>query len=242
MLCVAGGAAYFYYPKFFPGTAEAQSQAARGGKDDKGGAHAIPVIAALSRQGDMPVYLNGLGSVTAFNTVTVRSRVDGEIIKIAFTEGQLVKKDDLLVEIDPRPFQVMLEAAEAQKAKDQAQLAKREYSTCERYKVLFGQEAIPKQQYDTQLATVAQFEAQIKSDQAAIDNAKLQLVYSKITIAFDRTHRAAAGGPGQHRSRHRCQRPGGDHAVAADRGDFQHRRGQPAGGPQEDGRRADAAR
>jgi multidrug efflux system membrane fusion protein len=178
LLCLAGGAAYFYYPKLFPSTAEAQGP--KGAKDDKGGGHAVPVIAALSRQGDMPVYLNGLGSVTAFNTVTVRSRVDGEIIKIAFTEGQLVKKDDLLVEIDPRPFQVMLEAAEAQKAKDQAQLQNALLDR-ERYKVLFGQEAIPKQQYDTQLATVAQFEAQIKGDQSAIDNAKLQLVYSKIT-------------------------------------------------------------
>jgi multidrug efflux system membrane fusion protein len=178
LLCLAGGAAYFYYPKFFPSTAEAQGP--KGAKDDKGGGHAVPVIAALSRQGDMPVYLNGLGSVTAFNTVTVRSRVDGEIIKIAFTEGQLVKKDDLLVEIDPRPFQVMLEAAEAQKAKDQA-LLQNALLDRERYKVLFGQDAVPKQQYDTQLATVAQYEATIKSDQSAIDNAKLQLVYSKIT-------------------------------------------------------------
>jgi len=180
LLCLAGGAAYFYYPKFFPGTAEAQSQGPKGGKDDKSGGRAVPVIAAVSRQGDMPVYLNGLGSVTAFNTVTVRSRVDGEIIKIAFTEGQLVKKDDLLVEIDPRPFQVMLEAAEAQKAKDQA-LLQNALLDRERYNVLYKQEAIPKQQYDTQLSTVAQYEAQIKSDQSAIDNAKLQLVYSKIT-------------------------------------------------------------
>lgn len=179
LLCLAGGAAYFYYPKFFPGTAEAQSQGSKGG-NDKGGGRAVPVIAALSRQGDMPVYLNGLGSVTAFNTVTVRSRVDGEIIKIAFTEGQLVKKDDLLVEIDPRPFQVQLELAEAQKAKDQA-LLQNALLDRERYNVLYKQEAIPKQQYDTQLSTVAQYEAQIKSDQSAIDNAKLQLVYSKIT-------------------------------------------------------------
>jgi membrane fusion protein, multidrug efflux system len=178
VLCLAGGAAYFYYPKFFPGTTEAGSPGSKG--NDKGGGRAIPVVAALSRQGDMPVYLNGLGSVTAFNTVTVRSRVDGQIIKIAFTEGQLVKEGDLLIEIDPRPFQVMLEAAEAQKARDQAMLQNAMLDR-ERYKVLFGQEAIPKQTYDTQLATVAQIEATIKSDQSAIDNAKLQLVYSKIT-------------------------------------------------------------
>jgi len=179
LLGLAGGAAYFYYPRFFPGTAEAQSQGSKGG-NEKGGGRAVPVIAAVSRQGDMPVYLNGLGSVTAFNTVTVRSRVDGQIMKIGFTEGQLVKEGDLLVEIDPRPFQVMLEAAEAQKARDQA-LLQNALVDRERYKVLFGQEAIPKQQYDTQLATVAQYEATIKSDQSMIDNAKLQLVYSRIT-------------------------------------------------------------
>jgi multidrug efflux system membrane fusion protein len=179
VLCLAGGAAYYYYPKFFPGTAEAQSQGPKGANDKSGG-RAVPVIAALSRKGDMPVYLNGLGSVTAFNTVTVRSRVDGEIIKIAFTEGQLVKKDDVLVEIDPRPFQVMLEAAEAQKARDQA-LLQNAVLDRERYNVLYKQEAIPKQQYDTQLSTVAQYEATVKSDQSAIDNAKLQLVYSRIT-------------------------------------------------------------
>ncbi len=177
ILCLAGGAAYWWYPR----AADGQSQAKKGGKDDKGGAgRAIPVVAAMSRQGDMPVYLNGLGSVTAFNTVTVRSRVDGQIMKIAFTEGQLVKEGDLLVEIDPRPFQVMLEQAEGQKARDVA-LLQNALVDRERYKVLFSQEAIPKQQLDTQLATVAQYEATIKSDQAAIDNAKLQLVYCKIT-------------------------------------------------------------
>jgi membrane fusion protein, multidrug efflux system len=179
LLCLAGGAAYYCYPRLFPGTAEAQSQGSKGGNDKSGG-RAVPVIAAMSRKGDMPVYLNGLGSVTAFNTVTVRSRVDGQIIKIAFTEGQLVKENDLLVEIDPRPFQVMLEAAEAQKARDQA-LLQNAVLDRERYNVLYKQEAIPKQQYDTQLSTVAQYEATVKSDQSAIDNAKLQLVYSKIT-------------------------------------------------------------
>jgi membrane fusion protein, multidrug efflux system len=176
MLCIIGAAAYFYYPKL-AATAEAQSQ---GKKADKNGGKAVPVVASLSRQGDMPVYLGGLGSVTAFNTVTVRSRVDGQIVKIAFTEGQLVKEGDLLVEIDPRPFQVMLEQAEAQKARDVA-LLQNNMLDQERYKVLFAQQAIPKQQLDTQLSTVAQAEATIKSDQAAIDNAKLQLIYSKIT-------------------------------------------------------------
>jgi multidrug efflux system membrane fusion protein len=175
VLCLAGAAAYRWYPR----TAEGQSGTGKDGKGDKNGARVVPVIAATSRKGDMPVYLPGLGSVTAFNTVTVRSRVDGQIMKIAFTEGQLVKEGDLLVEIDPRPFQVMLEQAEGQKARDVALLDNANIDL-ERYKVLYKQEAIPKQQLDTQIALVAQDQATIKSDQAAIDNAKLQLVYSKI--------------------------------------------------------------
>jgi multidrug efflux system membrane fusion protein len=178
VFCLAAGAAYYWYPKIYA-SSDGQSQGKKG-KDDKGAGRVVPVIAALSRQGDMPVYLNGLGSVTAFNTVTVRSRVDGQIVKIAFTEGQLVKEGDLLLEIDPRPFQVQLEAAEAQKARDEAML-RNALLDQERYRVLFAQEAIPKQQFDTQQSTVAQFQATVKSDQAAIDNAKLQLVYSKIT-------------------------------------------------------------
>jgi len=174
LLCVAGGAAYLWYPR-----TEGQASTQKGGSDKSGG-RSVPVVASTSRRGDMPVYLPGLGSVTAFNTVTVRSRVDGQIMKIAFTEGQLVKEGDLLIEIDPRPFQVMLEQAEATKARDVA-LLQNALVDQERYKVLFGQEAIPKQQLDTQLATVAQYQATIKSDQAAIDNAKLQLIYCKIT-------------------------------------------------------------
>jgi multidrug efflux system membrane fusion protein len=168
-----GGAAYLWYPR-----TDAQAQAKKGA--DKNAGRTVPVVAATSRAGEMPVYLSGLGSVTAFNTVTVRARVFGQIMKIAFTEGQLVKEGDLLIEIDPRPFQVQLEQAEAQKAKDEAVLANARLDQ-ERYTVLYKQEAIPKQQYDTQLSTVAQYEATVKADQSAIDNAKLQLVYSKIT-------------------------------------------------------------
>jgi membrane fusion protein, multidrug efflux system len=175
LLCLAGGAAYRWYPR----SADAQGQGQKAGNDKNGG-RTVPVVATASRRGDMPVYLTALGTVTAFNTVTVRSRVDGQIMKIAFTEGQLVKENDLLVEIDPRPFQVMLEQAEGQKGRDVA-LLDNALIDLDRYKVLFKQEAIPKQQLDTQIALVAQDQAVIKSDQAAIDNAKLQLVYSKIT-------------------------------------------------------------
>jgi membrane fusion protein, multidrug efflux system len=140
----------------------------------------VPVVVATAQQGDLPVYLNGLGTVTAFNTVTVRSRVDGQIVKINFTEGQMVRQGDSLVEIDPRPYQVMLEQAEGQLAKDQAQL-KDVQIDYQRYQLLYKEGVVPKQQLDTQTAQVGQFEGAIRADQAAIDNAKLQLAYSHIT-------------------------------------------------------------
>lgn len=146
----------------------------------RAGARQVPVVAMVARRGDMPVYLNGLGSVTAFNTVTVRSRVDGELTKVAFTEGEFVKQGDLLAEIDPRPYEVQLSLAEAQKARDEALLANARLDLT-RYKTLMDQDALPKQQLDTQTSTVAQYESTVKADQATIENAKLQLVYSRIT-------------------------------------------------------------
>jgi multidrug efflux system membrane fusion protein len=140
----------------------------------------VPVVVATARRGDLPVYFNGLGTVTAFNTVTIRSRVDGQIVKINFTEGQTVHQGDALVEIDPRPYQVQLEQAEGQLAKDQAQLqdVKVDY---DRYQLLFKEGVVPKQQLDTQQAQVGQFTGAIKADQATIDNAKLLITYSHIT-------------------------------------------------------------
>jgi multidrug efflux system membrane fusion protein len=140
----------------------------------------VPVVVASAHRGNLPVYLNGLGTVTAFNTVTVRSRVDGQIVKINFTEGQYVNAGDSLIEIDPRPFIVQREQAEGQLAKDQAQLKDAQIDY-ERYQLLFKEGVIPKQQLDTQQAMVGQFEGAIKADQAQIDNAKLQITYSHIT-------------------------------------------------------------
>jgi multidrug efflux system membrane fusion protein len=173
LLCVAGGATYLFPRMTQPSSTQAQTK--KGGDSGR----PVPVVAAAAHKGDMPVYLTGLGSVTAFNTVTLKTRVDGEIVKVAFTEGQFVKKDDPLIEIDPRPYQVMLEQAEAQLARDVAALGNTRVDL-ERYRVLFKQEAVPKQTLDTQEMTVAQTEATIKSDKAQIDNAKLQLVYAHI--------------------------------------------------------------
>ena len=141
---------------------------------------AIPVVVATAHRGELPVYFSGLGTVTAFNTVTVRSRVDGQIVKISFTEGQYVKEGDALIEIDPRPFEVQLEQAEGQLAKDQAQL-KDVQVDYERYQLLFKEGVIPKQQLDTQQAQVGTYEGAIKADLATIDNAKLQITYAHIT-------------------------------------------------------------
>jgi membrane fusion protein, multidrug efflux system len=140
----------------------------------------VPVVVATAQRGDLPVYFNGLGTVTAFNTVTVRSRVDGQLASVAFKEGQFVHEGDLLAQIDPRPFQVQLEQALGQLAKDQAQRKDAEVNF-ERYKLLFQEGVIPQQQLDTQGALVGQFDGAITSDQSQIDNAKLQLTYSRIT-------------------------------------------------------------
>jgi multidrug efflux system membrane fusion protein len=146
----------------------------------------IPVVGAAARKADLPVYLTGLGTVTALNTVTVRSRVDGQLIRVAFREGQLVHQGDLLAEIDPRPFQVQLMQAEGQKAKDEATLANAKVDLA-RYEVLVKEDSIARQQLDTQASTVNQLEASVKSDQAQVESAKLNLTYSRITAPITGT-------------------------------------------------------
>lgn len=141
---------------------------------------AISVGVALVQKRDVPYYLTGLGSVTAFNTVTVHTRVDGQIMKLYFREGQFVHTGDLLAEIDPRPYQVALAQAEGQLAKDIAS-QKDAQVNLSRYQTLWQEGVIARQQLDTQQATVGQYDGSIQSDQAQISSAKLQLSYCRIT-------------------------------------------------------------
>jgi multidrug efflux system membrane fusion protein len=183
VIVVLAGTYWYFHSAGGRGAVEALGGAA-GGHGGRPGENnpdqIIPVVVSTATRGDLPVFFNGLGTVTAYNTVTIRSRVDGQIVKINFTEGQMVHEGESLVEIDPRPYQVQLEQAEGQLAKDQAQLRDVQVDY-DRYQQLFKAGVIPKQQVDTQQAQVGQFMGSIKADQAAIDNAKLQITYSHVT-------------------------------------------------------------
>jgi membrane fusion protein, multidrug efflux system len=174
-IIVLAGGAYYYY-KTRP-SSESKAAPAPGAKAAMGTV-SVAVTPALKQ--NVSYYLSGLGTVTAFNTVTVKSRVDGELQKVNFKEGQFVHEGDLLAEIDPRPFQVALEQMEGQLFRDQAQLDNARVDF-KRYDKLAKEGVIASQQVDTQNATVGQMEGAVRSDQAQIDNEKLQLVYCKIT-------------------------------------------------------------
>lgn len=144
----------------------------------------VPVTPGTAEARDMPVYVRGIGTVQAFNTVAVKSRVDGQIVKVDFTEGQEVKAGDPLFEIDPRPFQAALAQANAAKEKDQAQLTSAE-ADLKRYSQLVGPGYQTRQSFDQQKGLVGQLQAALKADQAAIDNANLNLTFATIRSPID---------------------------------------------------------
>ena len=185
LLVIGGVAGYAVWRAGRPASAQRVQGPGGGGGGRGGGGRGgangpVPVVVATVGRSSIPVYLNGLGNVTAFYTVTIKSRVDGQLMKVDFKEGDYVQAGQVLAEIDPRPFQVQLESAQATLAKDQALLDNARVDF-DRYTKLLATDAVPKQQLDTQTALVAQYKAAIQQDSAAIDNAKLQLVYAKVT-------------------------------------------------------------
>src|SRR6202790_2267288 len=172
LIAVVAAAGYYGWQRFY-----AEKQAAAAINAQKAPRIAVRVTAAPVEKADFPVYLTGLGSVQGFNTVLVRTRVDGQIDKIAFKEGQMVSQGDLLAEIDPRPFQAALDQAKAKKAQDEANLANANLDL-QRFTKLG--EFATRQQTDTQRSTVAQLTAQIAADDAAIFNAQTQVDYTQV--------------------------------------------------------------
>jgi multidrug efflux system membrane fusion protein len=164
-----------------PNAGGGRGRGGRGGGRGGGGvgARGAAVVTVAARKVDMPVYLRGLGTAAASNTVTVRSRVDGQLVRVAFREGQFVQQGELLAEIDKRPFEVQLAQAKGQLARDQA-LLQSAMSEQQRNQLLLEKGLIPRQQFDLQAATVGQYEGSIQADQAAIDSANLQITYSRI--------------------------------------------------------------
>jgi multidrug efflux system membrane fusion protein len=171
VVCLIGVGAYFLFAK-------KQSRASKQGEGPAG--PMVPVVAVEAKKAAFNVYINGLGSVTPINTITVHTRVDGQLMEVLYREGQIVSSGDLLARLDPRPFEVQLTQAEGQMARDVAQLQNARLDL-ERYRTLWAQDSVAKQQLDTQEALVRQLEGTVKNDQGQIDSAKLNLVYCQIT-------------------------------------------------------------
>lgn len=159
-------------------SADSKKGSGKGGQNR--GQVVIPVAVATADIRDLPVILTGLGSVEAYNTVAVKTRIDGQLVQVNFKEGQEVKEGELLAEIDPRPYQVQLAQAEATLFKDQSALKDAKVNL-DRFQQLYKDGVIPKQQLDTQDSLVGQLEGAVRADQAQIDNVKLNLVYTRIT-------------------------------------------------------------
>ncbi|PWU10850.1 MAG: hypothetical protein C5B50_24555 [Verrucomicrobia bacterium] len=150
------------------------------GRGKGAGAATVHISTAVVRKGDVGIYLTALGTVTPVKTVLVKSRVDGELISVNYTEGQMVKAGDSLVEIDPRPYQALLIQAQGQLARDKAQL-ENAHVDLDRYQIALNSNAIPKQQFDTQVAAVHQFEGTVLNDEGMVSNAMVQVAYTHIT-------------------------------------------------------------
>jgi multidrug efflux system membrane fusion protein len=166
--------------------AHGSGESQKGGKGGKGGGQNVPVAAVLGvvTQKDFSIFLDGLGTVQAFNTVTVKTRVDGEVRQIAFDEGQDVKKGDLLAQIDPRPYQTLVDQAIGKKGQDEANLANAQIDL-KRNEVLLANKIVAQEVYDTAKALVNQLQAAVKADDAAIESAQVQLDYSRITAPIN---------------------------------------------------------
>ena len=164
-----------------PGCGNSPSKTQAAGKGQQGrGSQGIPVAVAKADRRDVPIYLTGLGSVEAFNTVVIKTRLDGQLVQVAFREGQMVRQGELLAVIDPRPYQVALQQAEANLYKDQAAL-KDAVLNQQRFQDLYKEGVIPRQQMDTQVSLANQLEGAVRSDQAQIEIQKLNLTYTRIT-------------------------------------------------------------
>ena len=169
------GAVYIAFSQF-----QQSRQSARGAQGDG----PVPVVAAAAKLADVPVYLDGVGTTRALNTVTVRPQVDGKLISVLYTEGEDVKRGQVLARIDPTTYQAQYDQAVAKKAQDEATLANAKIDL-ERYTKLAASNSIARQQLDTQISMVAQLEAQLKVDQAIIDNARAILDYTSIIAPLD---------------------------------------------------------
>lgn len=173
LLVIGAATAYFVLRPDAPA-----APGGRRGMDGSG--RPVPVVAAAAQRGDIDVVINALGTVTALNTVTVKPRVDGQLLRVAFQEGKTVKADEVLAEIDPRTFQAQLEQANGQLVRDQALLANAQLDLA-RYRDLLAKDSIARQLVDAQEALVRQYQGTVQTDRGAVDNARLQLGFTKVT-------------------------------------------------------------
>ena len=231
VLAILGFAAWHYWPKIIAASSTAPAPASKGGK--KGGSGAVPVVAVKARKGDIGVYITGLGAVTPIYTVTVKSRVDGQLMTVHYKEGDIVQKGDLLVEIDPRPYQVALEQAEGQMARDQATLENARVDL-DRYHETARAERHSRAATGHPEGDRGSGRRRGQDRPGADRQRQAEPGLLPHHRAYHRAGRLAAGGSGKHRARHRHQRPAGDHADPAHQRHLHRGRGRSSGGASQD--------